>query len=108
MALLPSSSLPVRFVLTTYHPRPSTPEAHAHAAVKLVLLHDVKNDDGIRLFFGDVWELYTKVCGRLCKWKAQDSRHGVQYVDGSLLRCSSSRPARTSLSLSQCLLPPPS
>lgn len=29
--------------------------------VKLILLHDMKNDDGIRLFFGDVWELYTKV-----------------------------------------------
>lgn len=29
--------------------------------VKLILLHDMKNDDGIRLFFGEVWELYTKV-----------------------------------------------
>ncbi|KAK1921803.1 putative ER to Golgi transport-related protein [Papiliotrema laurentii] len=28
---------------------------------RLVLLHDVKNDDGIRLFFLDVWEAYVKV-----------------------------------------------
>lgn len=29
--------------------------------VKFVLLHDVKNDDGIRLFFIDLWEAYIKV-----------------------------------------------
>ncbi|WWD21717.1 hypothetical protein CI109_106204 [Kwoniella shandongensis] len=29
--------------------------------VKFVLLHDIKNDDGIRLFFLDLWEAYTKV-----------------------------------------------
>jgi len=29
--------------------------------VKFVLLHDNKNDDGIRLFFLDLWELYVKV-----------------------------------------------
>lgn len=29
--------------------------------VKLILLHDGKNDDGIRLFFGEVWEHYVKV-----------------------------------------------
>lgn len=29
--------------------------------VKLVLLHDQKNDDGIRLFLIEVWELYVKV-----------------------------------------------
>lgn len=29
--------------------------------VKLLLLHDLKNEDGIRLFFIDVWEAYTKV-----------------------------------------------
>ncbi|TXT04970.1 hypothetical protein VHUM_03790 [Vanrija humicola] len=28
--------------------------------VKFILLHDTKNDDGIRLFFGEVWELYVK------------------------------------------------
>jgi hypothetical protein len=26
-----------------------------------MLLHDVKNEDGIRLFFLDVWESYVKV-----------------------------------------------
>ncbi|ORY21253.1 Sedlin [Naematelia encephala] len=30
-------------------------------SVKFVLLHDTKNDDGIRLFFLDVWEAYVKV-----------------------------------------------
>ncbi|KAH7100660.1 transport protein particle complex subunit [Auriculariales sp. MPI-PUGE-AT-0066] len=28
--------------------------------IKFVLLHDGKNDDGIRSFFSDVWELYVK------------------------------------------------
>ncbi|KAK6903476.1 hypothetical protein I203_106979 [Kwoniella mangroviensis CBS 8507] len=29
--------------------------------VKFILLHDIKNDDGIRLFFLDVWESYVKI-----------------------------------------------
>jgi len=29
--------------------------------MKFVLLHEGKNDEGIRLFFMDVWELYVKV-----------------------------------------------
>jgi hypothetical protein len=29
--------------------------------MKFVLLHEGKNDDGIRQFFMDVWELYVKV-----------------------------------------------
>ncbi|KAL7419072.1 TRAPP subunit [Cryptotrichosporon argae] len=28
--------------------------------VKFILLHDTKNDDGIRLFFGELWEHYVK------------------------------------------------
>jgi len=28
--------------------------------MKFVLLHEGKNDDGIRLFFMEVWELYVK------------------------------------------------
>ncbi|GAA5854379.1 hypothetical protein JCM8547_001801 [Rhodosporidiobolus lusitaniae] len=28
--------------------------------VKIVLLHELKNDDGIRLFFQEVWETYVK------------------------------------------------
>jgi hypothetical protein len=31
--------------------------------MKFVLLHEGKNDDGIRQFFMDVWELYVKVRG---------------------------------------------
>jgi hypothetical protein len=33
--------------------------------MKFVLLHEGKNDDGIRAFFTDVWELYVKVSGAL-------------------------------------------
>jgi hypothetical protein len=29
--------------------------------MKFILLHEAKNDDGIRSFFNDVWELYVKV-----------------------------------------------
>jgi hypothetical protein len=36
----------------------------ADVAVKFVLLHDQKNDDGIRQFFLDLWELYVKVSAR--------------------------------------------
>jgi len=28
--------------------------------MKIILLHDAKNDDGVRAFFMDVWELYIK------------------------------------------------
>ncbi|GAA6028235.1 hypothetical protein JCM8097_006931 [Rhodosporidiobolus ruineniae] len=28
--------------------------------VKIILLHELKNDDGIRLFFQEVWETYVK------------------------------------------------
>lgn len=31
------------------------------ALVKFVLIHDQKNDDGIRMFFNDLWELWVKV-----------------------------------------------
>lgn len=42
--------------------------------IKLMLLHDVRNEDGIRNFFHDVHELYVKVTplGRL--FSAVDSR----------------------------------
>lgn len=30
--------------------------------MKFVLLHEGKNDEGIRGFFAEVWELYVKVC----------------------------------------------
>lgn len=33
--------------------------------MKFVLLHETKNDEGIRAFFMDVWELYVKVCALL-------------------------------------------
>ena len=31
--------------------------------MKFVLLHEGKNDEGIRAFFAEVWELYVKVRG---------------------------------------------
>lgn len=30
---------------------------------RFILLHQVKNDDNIRLFFQECWEAYLKVCG---------------------------------------------
>jgi hypothetical protein len=33
----------------------------ARTDMKFILLHEAKNDDGIRAFFNDVWELYVKV-----------------------------------------------
>lgn len=30
--------------------------------MKFVLLHEAKNEEGIRAFFAEVWELYVKVC----------------------------------------------
>lgn len=32
-----------------------------NAGVKIVLLHELKNDEGIRLFLQDTWEAYVKV-----------------------------------------------
>ena len=29
--------------------------------IKLMLLHDIKNDDGIKNFFNEIYELYVKV-----------------------------------------------
>jgi len=37
-----------------------TVSAFIATSVKFILLHDNKNDDGIRLFFLDLWELYVK------------------------------------------------
>ena len=29
--------------------------------MKFIVLHETKNDDGIKAFFNDLWELYVKV-----------------------------------------------
>ena len=29
--------------------------------MKFIILHETKNDDGIKVFFNDLWELYVKV-----------------------------------------------
>jgi hypothetical protein len=36
-------------------------QADHRTDMKFVLLHEAKNDDGIKSFFNDVWELYVKV-----------------------------------------------
>lgn len=39
-----------------------TGDAHLDVAdMKFVLLHEARNDDGIKSFFHEVWELYVKV-----------------------------------------------
>lgn len=46
--------------------------------MKFILLHEGKNDDGIKSFFFDVWELYVKVgasryrCCDLAHWLHAD------------------------------------
>jgi hypothetical protein len=46
--------------------------------MKFVLLHEGKNDDGIRQFFMEVWELYVKVSGlRRC---LSDADLGLQTM----------------------------
>ncbi|RXK39162.1 hypothetical protein M231_03519 [Tremella mesenterica] len=38
-----------------------TVSAFLATSVKFILLHDIKNDDGIRAFFIELWEVYVKV-----------------------------------------------
>ena len=45
--------------------------------MKFVLLHEGKNDDGIRAFFTEVWELYMKVSELCCWWRGTESADGV-------------------------------
>lgn len=47
--------------------------------MKFVLLHEGKNDEGIRAFFAEVWELYVKVSGHC--WLA-----GAGTEDGGVCR----------------------
>lgn len=39
----------------------SAVQGHADRQVRFILLHDHRNDDGIRQFFLEVWELWVKV-----------------------------------------------
>ena len=43
--------------------------------MKFILLHEGKNDEGIRLFFQEVWELYLKVSG--VQWPV--ASHGLVF-----------------------------
>jgi hypothetical protein len=52
--------------------------------MKFVLLHEGKNDDGIRQFFMDVWELYVKVriydnSKRSADWQNKDNDEPVPH-----------------------------
>ncbi|KAI9636113.1 putative ER to Golgi transport-related protein [Dioszegia hungarica] len=38
-----------------------TVSAYLAMGVKFILVHDQKNDDGIRMFFNELWELWVKI-----------------------------------------------
>jgi trafficking protein particle complex subunit 2 len=43
--------------------------------MKFVLLHEAKNEEGIRAFFTEVWELYVKVCTHTVRGNRLIVRH---------------------------------
>jgi len=45
--------------------------------MKFVLLHEGKNDEGIRAFFTDIWELYVKVSGLCCCLMRTEGGYGA-------------------------------
>lgn len=45
-----------------------------------MLLHDVKNEDGIRLFFLDVWESYVKVSKHHTRFHILTQLSGLLHV----------------------------
>ena len=47
--------------------------------VKFIILHETKNDDGIKVFFNDLWELYLKVRVRSL-WSVPDVQ--TVFLDG--------------------------
>ena len=57
----PFTYLPISCLSASPFPSPTRPQ-NRPVTVKFILLHDIKNDDGIRLFFLDLWEAYVKVC----------------------------------------------
>ena len=50
--ITPGSKMPSLFIGTS---------SHGWIDMKFIMLHESKNDDGIRTFFMEVWELYVKV-----------------------------------------------
>ena len=52
------------------------------ADTKFVLLHEGKNDEGIKSFFMEVWELYVKVRPRnAAEQSAEHANDGVDAVE---------------------------
>ena len=41
----------------------ASPSDFGTSDMKFILLHESRNDDGIKSFFMDIWELYVKVSG---------------------------------------------
>lgn len=50
--------------------------------MKFVLLHETRNDDGIKAFFVDVWELYVKVSVLIVSLEWGEGSFG-QYADNA-------------------------
>lgn len=52
--------------------------------MKFVLLHEARNDDGIKSFFMDVWELYVKVsvhCGPLFEYELMKAAASSDHAE---------------------------
>ena len=54
------------------------------AHVKFLLLHDGKNDEAIRLFFKDVYDIYVRVSNK--RWFGYDTQSQTSYV-GKAITC---------------------
>ena len=64
--LTPGGEFPPFLLLYVKKRRVSKQCAQLHIlwiiGVKIILLHELKNDEGIKLFLQDTWESYVKVC----------------------------------------------
>lgn len=78
------------------------------ADMKFLLLHESKNDEGIRTFFMDVWELYVKVSTLFVRRTIADGRrrwriHSTAHTRPFAAQCSTHGCGRVRRSVCRCL-----